>query len=304
MLLPRYPIYIPSKGRFMLKGTPHCLTRDKVPFFLVVEAPEAEAYANAFPAATLLVLPFENKGLYYARNWIKAHSVAQGDVRHWQLDDNMRCFYHRYQGRRVPCQAGLALRICEDFTDRYTNVAISGLNYSSFCRSFNTCPPYWHNVHVYSCTLSLNATPLYWRLAYNDDTDYCLQALTQGWCTILLNAFLVEKRHTMKTKGGNTHDLYQDDGRLVMARSLERLWPGLVETKRRFHRPQHVVKDQWRVFDTPLQRKPGVTNDTLPPIEDYGMVLRQVKPIKSKVVRDLYATYQGAKEEAWPDPRS
>jgi hypothetical protein len=49
-LLPRYPIYIPSKG-----GADNCLTakvllRDKVPFFLVVEPQEVEAYQRNFPA--------------------------------------------------------------------------------------------------------------------------------------------------------------------------------------------------------------------------------------------------------------
>ena len=59
---------------------------------------------------------------------------------------------------------------------------------------------------------------------------------------------------TMTMKGGNMAQLYQGDGRLTMARSLERMWPGVVSINRRFGRPQHVVKNSWRNFDTSLIR--------------------------------------------------
>lgn len=288
-LLPRYPIYIPSKGRSQYGHTMKCLLQDQVPFFLVVEPQEVAGYQAAFPAATLLRLDQNNGGLLYARNWIKAHATATGALRHWQLDDNMRIFYRRFRGRRIPCQASLALRICEDFTDRFTNVAVSGLAYKMFVPDFDTIPPYWLNVHVYSCTLILNALPYGWRLRYNDDTDLCLHVLTDGWCTVLINAFMVDKKPTMKVPGGNTTDLYQGDGRLRMARSLERIWPGLVTTRRRFSRPQHVIKDQWRMFDQPLQLKPSLPLATLAAEEPYPMVLRQTRPVQSPELRAALA---------------
>jgi hypothetical protein len=71
-----------------------------------------------------------------------------------------------------------------------------------------------------------------------------------------------------------------------MARALERMWPGVVETRRRFQRPQHVVKDAWKRFDTPLKLKPGIDLAAMTPNE-YGMELVQVKPIKSETLRKL-----------------
>jgi hypothetical protein len=289
--LPRYPVYIPSKGRSQYGQTMRCLVRDAVPFFLVVEPQEAERYRTAFPTAALLLLDRNNGGLLYARNWIKAHATATGAARHWQLDDNILVFYRRWHSRRIPCAAGLALRVCEDFVDRYTNVAVAGLAYRMFVADTARLPPYWLNVHVYSCTLILNSLPYGWRLRYNDDTDLCLHVLTDGWCTVLLNAFIADKLETMQIPGGNTTDLYQGDGRLRMARTLERSWPGLVETKRRFDRPQHVVKDQWRVFDQPLQLKPEIDLQALPPVDNYGMVLRQRAPVKSPELRALLTAH-------------
>lgn len=271
MLLPRYPIYIPSKGR------PTCLTgrrlRDEgTPFRIVVEPADAAAYTQTFGTEAVLVLPFTGKGSSTpARNWIKAHATAEGHARHWQLDDNLYLARRVYNGIRHTCRIGIALRICEDFTDRYENIAVSGLNYDAFViPTQGPLPPFYRNVHVYSCSLVLNAIPHQWRPFYNEDTDLCLQVLADGWCTVLLNQFCIKKVQTLTMRGGNA-TIYRADGRLKMARSLEKDWPGVVTVSRRFKRPQHVVAYNWRKFDTPLKRKPGVVVDPTP--NDYGLTL-------------------------------
>lgn len=313
-IMPRYPVYVPSKGRAKSGLTVRALLAGGCPFYLVVEPQEEAIYRATFPDATLLILPWsgddpvrrafcqereiENGGLIAVRNWIKEHAVAAGAERHWQLDDNIWDFWRRYRGKRLPCEPGIALRVCEDFTDRYENIAISGLNYEMFAPDYNKLQPLVINCRVYSCSLILNSLPFRWRLAYNDDTDICLQALAAGWCTVLLNTFLARKMRTMVIKGGNTADLYQGDGRLKMARSLERAWPGVVETDRRFHRPQHVVKDSWKRFDTPLKLKPGIDLAQLPAVNEYGMELRQVKDtVKSKRIQGLLGDWQETHEE-------
>ena len=288
-VMPRYPVYVPSKGRADVCLTAQFLRADGVPFFLVVEPQERDAYVERFGEASVLVLPFRDRGSSIpARNWIKAHATAAGHLRHWQLDDNIKYTARWYAGKRLRCASSVALAACEDFVDRYENVAVAGLNYRFFAVRNGRPPPepFWLNVHVYSCTLVLNSIPYQWRGHYNEDTDLCLQVLAGGWCTVLLNAFMVEKMTTMTVKGGNTAKLYQGDGRLKMARSLERLWPGVVETDRRWQRPQHVVKNAWQKFDTPLKRKPDAVIPTEP--NEYGMRLVQVAPeIKSERLRKL-----------------
>lgn len=284
--LPRYPIYIPSRGRYKYCQTAKFLIRDGVPFRLVVEPYEREKYAIRFREERILVLPFTGKGLIDTRNWIKERSIKEGYERHWQIDDNIADIQRFYRGERLHCRAGVALAATEDFVDRYENIAVAGLNYVMF--GIAPKKPFLLNAHVYSCSLILNSIPHRWRSFYNDDTDLCLQVLADGWCTVLFNAFMIQKKATMEVKGGNT-DIYYGDGRLKMARSLERLWPGVVETKRRFNRPQHVIHNSWKKFDTPLKRKPGIDFDNMQPNE-YGMKLKQLKPIKSKSLRDFFKT--------------
>lgn len=295
LVQPRYPIYIPSKGRANHQLTANCLMNDSVPFHVVVEAQDAERYAEVVGEDRVLVLPFANlgQGSIPARNWIKEHAVASGAERHWQIDDNIKHFRRTYRGKRPSCRAGFALRVCEDFTDRYQRVALSGPAYSFFVTQ-ETRQPFAVNVHVYSCTLVSNEIPHLWRGRYNEDTDLCLQVLADGWFTIQLNAVTQYKMPTMTTPGGNTEELYAGDGRLRMARALERRWPGVVRVDRRFQRPQHVV--DWRRFKRPLERRDDIDFSKLPAVDEYGTELKVVRPLRNERLRDWVAR-QGVETE-------
>lgn len=288
--LPRYPVYVISKGRFENCLTALFLQKDGTPFHLVVEPQEAAEYIARFGEERVYVLPFSNLGLgsIPARNWVWEHAKAAGYARHWILDDNIRDIWRRYKAHRFYCDSGPALAACEDFTDRYENIAIAGLNYVMFCPDRHKVAPFYLNNHVYSCLLIRNDLAQRWRGRYNEDTDLCLQVLAAGECTVLFNTFLVQKQRTMTMKGGNSAELYQGDGRLRMSRSLERVWPYVVSTDRRFQRPQHRVRDEWKKFDTQLRLRPDVDLAALPAVDDYGLELRQVGPeVRSPLLRDL-----------------
>jgi hypothetical protein len=279
---PRYPIFIPSKGRAGHCQTVRCFLRDGVPFRLVVEPSEEDAYRAAFPTAPILITPKNEMRLLGVRNWIRDLSIDEGFDRHWQFDDNIEGIWRWHQGRRLHCNGNLAILTAEEFTDRYTNIGLSGFNYVMF--GIGQAPPFRLNQHVYSATLINNRMPYRWRLLYNDDTDLCLQVLSGGLCTVLFNAFLVQKLGTMVVPGGNTEDLYQNDGRLRMARALERVWPGVVTTDRRFQRPQHVVKDAWRKFDTPLVRRTDLDWDEV--AARVPIPMKQIRTRAPRVRRD------------------
>jgi len=287
--LPRFPVYVISKGRADCCLTARALIADGVPFRLVVEPQERELYEAAFgtsPLCRITVTPFANlgKGGIPARNFCWEHSRAAGAERHWILDDNIRKAFRLYRGKRLPCAFGPALEAAEHFVERYANVAIAGLNYDTFAMRTDL-PPFYLNVHVYSCLLIRNDLGFRWRGRYNEDTDLCLQALAREECTVLFNAFLIGKVATMTMKGGNSDVLYQGDGRLRMARSLEKAWPGVVETVRKFKRPQHHVKGNWKWFDTPLKLKPGVEVPEAP--NERGMKLRAVGDVASPRIRAM-----------------
>lgn len=287
----RYPVYIPSKGRAHICMTADLFLREGVPFHLVVEPSQVEAYAEKYGRDRILVLPEDGRGLVYSRNWIKDYSREQGHARHWQFDDDIKYMSRLYKGYRLRCSSRAALAAAEEFVDRYENVALASFNSEFFIASahgasWQEWPPFYLNSRCYTCFLVANWTQNRWRQRYNEDTDMTLQVLADGWCTILFNAFLISTPETMTHTGGQT-DIYQHDGRLTMSRELERVWPGVVTTTKRFGRAQHKVKDHWRKFDTPLKRRADVDFASLPKVDERGLTLRAVSEVQSPSLRKL-----------------
>ena len=269
---PKYPVYVISKGRWESRLTSKALERMKVPYHIVVEPQEFDNYASVIDKQKILTLPFSNlgQGSIPARNWVWEHSISVNAKKHWIMDDNIYDFYRLNRNTRNIVQTGTIFKICEDFTDRYENVPISGLNYRFFMVPTDSHPPYYLNTRVYSCILINNTLKHKWRGRYNEDTDLCIRALKDGFCTILFNAFLQEKAGTMTVKGGNTDELYADDGRLKMAKSLQEQHPDICTITWKFNRWQHQVN--YTVFEkNKLIRKKNV--EIKQGIDNYGLVL-------------------------------
>lgn len=175
MILPRYPVYVPSKGRADVCMTSGFLSRDGVPHFVVVEPQEADAYRATVgrdPLCTVLELPFRDlgQGSIPARNWIKDHAVAAGADRHWQLDDVLVA----RPATATTCTgcAGGSASASRARPAPPSARSRTSWTYDGFCvPSARRRPPFYLNVHVYSCTLVDNRLPFRWRGRYNEDTD-------------------------------------------------------------------------------------------------------------------------------------
>jgi len=242
----KYPIYIVSKGRSDSALTAKMFVRNNIRFKIVVEPQEYDDYCKVIKKENVLKLSFKNLGVgsFPARNFCWENSIKNESLKHWVFDDNIRCFSRLNKGKRTKASPELCIKNAEKFTDRFINVAVSGFNYRYFVTN-DTKKPYVHNVHVYSALLIRNDIKYRWRLKYNEDVDLCLQVLNDGWCTVLFNAFLIDKTSTVcKMKGGNQAELYQNNAnekKMLKAKSLERIWPQYVTVVKRFGRPHHLI---------------------------------------------------------------
>lgn len=270
---PRFPLYIPSKGRHETRHTVKALEEMRVPFHVVVEHQELERYASVIDRAKLLVLDPEYQRRYEtldpegdadglpvgsgaARNFIWDHSASRGHPWHWIMDDNISGFIRLNRNFKHRCGDGTPFWAMEEFTLRYRNVAMAGPNYAMFVPRKVTKPPLTFNTRIYSCNLIRNDVPYRWRCRYNEDTDLSLRMLKDGWCTVLFNGFLQEKKATQKVKGGNTETLYAK-GTLNKSRCLARLHPDVAQVKWKFSRWHHEVDYKPFAKNRPVLR-PGV----------------------------------------------
>ncbi len=304
---PRYPVYVPTKGRWESAQTIKALEKINVPYYAVVQPQELHHYKPVVKKGEILVLPAGLDGLVPTRNWIRQHSEGLGAKRHWQIDDNIKAFARFTGNLKVDVTTGIIFRAIEDYSDRFTNVAVSGPNYYMFAptKTGAGITPITMNTRVYSCSLINNEQPHWWRDVYNDDTDLCLRALKDDWCVLLFNAFLCFKSVTMKVKGGNT-DIYlgaekvvadweehcrtctackvdesplicdvgrtilHADGRWKMADSLLRQHPDVTTVIRKWNRWQHQV-DYRRFRKNALVPRPDLGE--IPEQDEYGMKL-------------------------------
>lgn len=275
---PQYPVYIVSKGRWESRLTSKALDEMNVPYHIVIEPQEYKEYSSVIDKNKILVLPFSNlgQGSIPARNWVWERAIREGAERHWILDDNIAGFVRLNRNMKIKVSSGNIFRAAEDFVNRYKNVALSGFNYRFFAEQRNEkVPAFYLNTRIYSCILIKNDIPYRWRGRYNEDTDLSLRALKDGWCTILFQTFLCNKQATMTMQGGNTDELYKDDGRLQMAQSLVDQHPDIVSITRKYDRWQHQVN--YDVF----KKNRLIKKENIDQIEDivnnYEMILNKIK---------------------------
>lgn len=273
---PKYPVYIISKGRWESRLTSKALEKINVPYRIVIEPQEYDQYSSVIDKKKILTLPFSNLGMgsIPARNWVWEHSIEEGHERHWILDDNIGNFRRVKDGKRIRVKDGTIFRIAEKFVDRYINIALAGFQYTFFNVSYRN--PILFNTRIYSHILIKNDIPYRWRGRYNEDTDLSLRVLKDGWCTVLFFAFTCDKTATMKMKGGNTDELYQQnekfDGRLEMAKHLQKQHPDVVNIVKKWGRWQHSV-DYSKFRNNKPILKENIEIDK--GINNYGMKLKK-----------------------------
>ena len=253
---PRFPLYIPSKGRAATATTPRFLDTIGVPYRLVVEAAQMDDYAQYFPADKLLELDAsfqdqydtfddlgntKSKGPGPARNFIWAHSMSLGYPWHWVMDDNITLFARLHQNERIPVGDGTIFHAMETFCLRYKNIGMAGPQYWMFAPSRSKLPPFVTGTRIYSCNLIRNDLPFRWRGRYNEDTDLSLNMLKAGWVTVQFNAFLQYKLTTQVLGGGNTEAFYAHEGTLPKSQMLVDMHPDVTTLVWRFKRWHHHV---------------------------------------------------------------
>ena len=292
MIRPRFPLYIPTKGRADSRLTSRALTAQGVSHYLVVEPQEVETYERAARGSLATVLPLDlsyktryelcddlgltkSTGPGPARNFIWDHSLAAGHPWHWVMDDNIDKFERLNRNTKIPCLSPAFWRAMEDFVLRYENVAMAGPNYEFFAKSRDRLPPFILNTRIYSCNLIRNDLPFRWRGRYNEDTILSLDMLKAGWCTVQFNAFLQDKVATQRLGGGNTAEFYAKEGTAPKSEMLQRVHPDVTKLVWKFNRHHHHV--DYKRFTQPLRRKPDAVM-----VSETATAMRLVKRADAK----------------------
>lgn len=130
------PIYIATKGRPAAPAF-KALGNEGIPFTIVVEPQDEQAYADALPGVPRLVLPKNDQGLPYARQFIIEHArgVLPDDAWFWIIDDDTSGFATVEGKRCVPAPAVEVLSAAQDLAASVAGCAQASLEYRQYAWS-------------------------------------------------------------------------------------------------------------------------------------------------------------------------
>jgi len=218
-------IYIPSKKRFKITYTINLLLNSDRKFFIVIEPQDKNDYLSKFNIKNLLIIDKNDQGISYVRNWIKNYSIKNNEDYHWQIDDNIKNFKKRSNNKNENIAGPVILSNIENIVDKYTNIGIASPSHTVF--AFAAKNEIEVNKQTYSCMLINNKiNDVEFRNNVVEDTDYNLQVLSKGFCTLLFKKLLIEKETTMKMAGGNTEISHSGNKRFIRSKGLCKNWPG------------------------------------------------------------------------------
>jgi hypothetical protein len=235
---PKFPIYVPSKGRWEARKTQKALERMGIEtYFVIVEQFQYDNYAAVIDPKHLLVLPqiwldlyntFDDEGTKLskgpgaARNFAWWHSVKEMKATwHWVIDDNQDDFMILNRGSKIRIETGAFFSQMEWFVDHFENVGMAGPNYDFFAPANERLTPFMTNTRIFSCNLIKNSVAFEiggsdgvsgmgsdgsgpWRGRYSEDVCISLRILKANYATIQFNHYLQGKEPTVNlAKGGD-----------------------------------------------------------------------------------------------------
>lgn len=235
-----FPIFVPSKGRPYNATLIYILREAKLDFTAVVEPQDLAEYQRAHPGVKFLVLPQDNQGIVYARQFILDHARAQGFTRYWQIDDNIGGFSYTLDRQTYPITVRAALGGLEKLMlempgPARDKIALVAPDYQQFAVMADESLKF--NTRAYCCVLTRTDTGLNYRhsgrLDTKEDVDFTIQHLASGYQTLISHRYAMEKPTMGRNTTGGLAEMYRAGQHERAARFLQSLWPQYVKLVRK-----------------------------------------------------------------------
>ena len=126
-------IFVPSKNRVENASLLKFASENKYNINIVIEPQDEIKYKEKYPDFNYIVLPFNNKGITYVRNFIKEYSLKIGLSSYWQLDDDISGIFFR-TGTKLNRGGFEILKNAEELFIK-NKIALGGLEYRQFAWS-------------------------------------------------------------------------------------------------------------------------------------------------------------------------
>lgn len=241
----QYVVCIATKGRAGSSKTIAALRECGSNFELFVEPQDAVAYRQSYPGAIIVVLPENNKGISFVRQFILQHNRALSRSWFWMLDDDINQTYEVVNKKCVKLPITETLRRAENIITQQ-NVALGSLEYQQYAWS-SAKPLRFNSYCEVAVLISVERTKfINYREGCKEDRDFVLQNLSAGNNCVRTAwlAFSAPKNGSVK---GGLYDAYKGGLESHWSTKMIKLWPGVCSSHiKPDGRPD--VKINWKLF--------------------------------------------------------
>ena len=217
-------VCIPSKGRPTTTAY-KLLQAASIPFTTFVEPQDAAAY-KAAAVPNLQILPANDQGIAYVRNYILDWARQTSNDWIWMMDDDVTGFGTAKAGKTIKGDATVLQQVHQRVAPH--RFPVNGINYCQYAWSYSTKPKRFtvNKRPAEVCTL-LYVPKITWqyraRLNLKEDRDFCMQAV-QNSDGIIIDLFSWFNCPGVGTNAGGLQDLYRQQRDHEAAAKLAKEW--------------------------------------------------------------------------------
>ena len=216
---PSLRVFVPSKNRPHTKIVERWAPAGITPL-IFVEPQDAEAYEGL----PIEVLPKNNQGLVYSRNYILNYARENGVEWFCMCDDDIQNFSEVIAGKARMRDARVVLKVW-GMAQKY-DFALTGLAYRQY--AWSEKKPVRINTKLPECCVITQTDKIqhnYRALDLKHDRDYAMQTIRDRGTVAVFNRYCLQVPNIGSNAGG-LHETYHDDTKYVQAcRNFVELWP-------------------------------------------------------------------------------
>lgn len=232
-----YKIFVPTKNR--IKNCNTIINAVNFKLNIVVEPQDYEIYNKNYPNHNYIILPENNKGITYVRNFIKEYTEKNNYDYYWQLDDDITAIYQRNDTKLIKVDYSFLQKAMQQFIEN--DIALGSLEYRQFAWSANKNLIF--NSFCDSCVFVDNKKTFGMR--YNkyvegkEDRDFAIQIIKKGMRTARTTLYAFSAPPNGSNNGGLKEIFYDIGKEEICVNRMVEIWGDNI--------CQKIIKDNGRV---------------------------------------------------------
>jgi len=215
-------IFIPTKNRVENSTLIKFAETQNETVTIVLEPQDYEKYKIKYPNFNYLVLPINNGGITYVRNYIKQYTENNSIDNYWQLDDDITGLFYRKDAKLIRTGFNALINAQNEFLGN--NIALGGLEYGQF--AWSQTKNFVMNSFCDSCVFVDNTKTMGMRyrkyLEGKEDRDFAMQVIDSGEKTARTTLYAFNAP-TNGSNAGGLKEIFYDIGKekIAVSRMVE-----------------------------------------------------------------------------------